>query len=118
MADMRPRGKSVEEIISKLDPEKKKLANRLRQIVKKTLPDAIETVKWRNITYLHKEQDLAWIIVYGDHLDFGFFKGAMLKSDRLEGTGKGLRHIKVRNEEDIDEPEFSRLLKDATKLES
>ena len=51
-------------------------------------------------------------------MDFGFFMGAKLKSELLEGTGKGLRHIKVKTQEDIDETEFGRLLKDAAKLVS
>lgn len=46
----------------------------------------------------------------------GFFVGAKLKSKKLEGTEKGLRHVKVRSKADIDEAEFSRLLKKAAAL--
>lgn len=111
-----PKPKSVDEFIDALDAQKRPLADELRMVVKKALPDAEEKLKWGNITYTYNGSDICWIIAYKDHLDFGFFKGAMLKSDRLEGTGKGLRHIKVSAMSDIDEAEFTRLIGDATKL--
>jgi hypothetical protein len=110
------KAKTVSGIISKLDPEKRKIVEKLRVLVKKALPHSEEIVKWGNITYLVEGKNISWIIMYKDHLDFGFFKGAQLKSNRLEGTGKGLRHIKVRGESDIDGPEFTRLLKEAANL--
>ena len=51
-------------------------------------------------------------------MNFGFFRGAELSSKLLEGTGKGLRHIKIKTGKDIDEAEIARLLKDAAKLEA
>jgi len=39
-----------------------------------------------------------------------------MKSKRLEGVGKGLRHVKVHRLEDIDEKGFTRLLREATGL--
>jgi hypothetical protein len=59
---------------------------------------------------------VANIMSFRDHVNLGFFMGARLKSRRLEGTGKGLRHIKVRVAEDVDRKEFARLLKEAVAL--
>ncbi len=73
-------------------------------------------MKWGNPTYLVDGKNVAWILLYKDHVNLGFFQGAKLKSKRLERTGKGLRHIKVRREEDIDEKEFARLLKKAASI--
>ena len=112
----RHKGKTVQAIMDSFAPEWREVAEMLRALIKKTLPNVVETVKWGNITYLLDDKNLAWIIAYKDHLDFGFFKGAQLRSKRLEGTGKGLRHMKVRAKEDIDEKEFARLVKDAAKL--
>jgi hypothetical protein len=112
----RRKGKTVQAIMESFGPEWRGVAETLRALIKNTLPNAVETVKWGNITYLHDDKNLAWIIAFKDHLDFGFFRGAQLKSERLEGTGKGLRHIKVRAKEDVDEKEFARLIKDAAKL--
>ncbi len=108
--------KDVNSILGELKPDQGKIAEKFRSIVKKTLPDAVETVKWGNIMYVYEGQNLSWFLFYKDHADFGFFKGAQLKSKLLEGTGRGLRHIKVRSMKDIDDAEFSRLLKDAANL--
>jgi len=116
MKKWKTKGESVELILKSLDPQRKGIAERLRSLVKKTLPDSVETVKWGNITYLLNGKNLAWILFYRDHVDFGFFMGAKLNSELLVGTGKGLRHIKVRSQSDIKESEFARLLKDASRL--
>lgn len=39
-----------------------------------------------------------------------------MNSKLLEGTGKGLRHIKIREMKDIKKRETSKLLKEAPKL--
>jgi hypothetical protein len=111
-----PKALTVDGFLKELDPERRKLVEKLRALVKRTAPEAEETIKWGNITYILDGKNLNWFIAYKDHIDFGFFQGASLKSDRLEGTGKGLRHIKVRELSDIDDREFSRLLSDAVKL--
>jgi hypothetical protein len=114
--DSRPKGRTIEDILSKLNARQLDTVNRLRGLVKTVVPDAVETSKWGNITYLLDGRNLAWIVCYRDHADLGFFRGAELKSSRLEGSGKGLRHVKVRTTDDIDESEFGRLLHDAVKL--
>lgn len=97
----------VDEFIEKVDPKLKPLVKKLRAIVKKTLPNTEEKIKWENPVYILNDKNISWILVYADHVDLGFFQGAKLKSSLLEGTGKGLRHIKVRSEKDIKEKEFA-----------
>jgi hypothetical protein len=63
-----------------------------------------------------KGRNVACIMIYKDHVNLGFLRGARLKSEGLEGTGKGLRHVKVRRLEDIGEGEFTRLLREAATL--
>lgn len=106
----------VDTLVKKLNPKLRELAEKLRVIVKKVLPNAVETVKWGNPTYIVDGKNVAWLLTYKDHVDLGFFKGAQLKSKFLEGTGKGLRHIKVRSVADINEEEFTRLLREAAKI--
>ena len=52
---------------------------------------------------------------YKKHINLYFFQGARLSSDLLEGTGKGMRHIKIVGDSDINSAEVSRLLKEAAK---
>ena len=110
------KGKSLEEILEKLMPKQKETVEKLRSLTKTALPNVVETVKWGNITYLFGENNLSWILIYGDHVDYGFFRGAELDSQSLEGTGKGLRHIRINNEKSLNEEELLRLIKEAAKL--
>ena len=110
------KGKTLEEILGNLELQEKEMVEKLRAVVKKTLPEVVETIKWGNITYLLKGKNLAWIVIYKDHVDFGFFMGVKLNSKALKGTGKGLRHIKIEKQDDIKGQELARLLKDAAKL--
>jgi hypothetical protein len=109
-------GKTIEDILRLLQKPQGETVEKLRLIVKMALPSAVETVKWGNITYLLDKKNLAWIILYSGHVDFGFFKGADLGSNLLEGTGKSLRHIKIMDNQDVPEAEIARLLKEAAKL--
>lgn len=106
----------VDKLISKFDPKRKKLVEVLQKIVKKAIPQASEVVKWGKPTYVIGKKNIAWILPYKNHVDLGFFQGARLKSPLLEGTGKGLRHIKIRTVEDIKETEFAKLLKVTSKI--
>ena len=110
------KGKSLQEILGKLQPEQKEIVEKLRFLTKAALPDVVETIKWGNITYLLGENNLAWILIYNDHVDYGFFRGAELNSPSLEGTGKGLRHIRIKDKKSLNEKEIMRLLQEAAKL--
>ncbi len=115
---MKEPSKDVDSVLKGLDPRMRLLIDKLRRIVKRALPNATETVKWGRPTYTLRGENVAWILNYRDHVDLGFFMGAKLKSELLEGTGKSLRHIKVRTVKDINRKEFTRLLKEAAKLVS
>ena len=110
------KGKSLQEILGKLNPEQKETVEKLRSLTKTALPNVVEIIKWGNITYILGENNLSWILIYSDHVDYGFFKGAELNSQSLEGTGKELRHIRISTDKSLDEKEILRLLKEAAKL--
>lgn len=102
-------------LIKKFDP-KLSLGMKSRALIKKTLPDSTETVKWSNPAYTLNNEIVVMICEYKDYLNLEFFKGAKLKSGLLQGTGKGLRHIRVRSAEDLKEKEIVKILKTAAKL--
>jgi hypothetical protein len=106
----------VDRLLAKSDPMIRELADEVRRIIAKTLPEAEELVKWGNPTYLVRGENVAWILLYKDHVDLGFFQGAKMKSSMLEGSGKQMRHVKVRRPVDVDQKELSRLLKKAAAL--
>jgi hypothetical protein len=95
----------VERTINKLDPELKPIAIEFRRIVLKTLPDATEKLAWHQPVFYINGKMAICIMLYDTHLNLGFFNGAKLHSKLLEGTGKGLRHIKVRDTADVKKKE-------------
>jgi len=109
---------AVDDLLEKVNPKTRGLAQRLRKLIRKALPSVTEVVKWGSPTYLVDGKKIAWILLYNDHVDLGFFQGASLKSKRLEGTGKGLRHVKIYNDDDVDDVEFASLLERGVALAS
>jgi len=104
---------NVNEMLKGVDPRPRGLIKSLRAVIRMSIPEAVEQVKWGNPTYVVNGRNVVCIMHYKDHVNLGFFMGAKSKSKRLEGTGKGLRHVKLRRKADIDEREFGRLLKEA-----
>jgi len=53
-----------------------------------------------------------------EHVVFGFMRGAVLRDPQklLEGTGKYLRHVKLRSVADVRQPAVRRLLQQAAAL--
>ena len=57
----------------------------------------------------------AYVCVWTSHVNVGFFHGAFLKDPAglLEGTGKRMRHVKLRPGSDIDSAALKKLIRDA-----
>ena len=110
--------KTVDEILSSLETEKKAMTEELRDIVKKTIPDATEIVRRRRITYVLNNKDFLSIRTAQSHVDLLFLCGAKCASHLLKGSGTGrdLRHVEVRNISGFDESELVRLLKEAERI--
>ena len=57
-----------------------------------------------------------YLIPFKEHVNFGFFYGTEIDSDGiLEGTGAKMRHIKIRNLADLENPKLKRLVQKAIK---
>jgi len=108
------KAKSPDDLVKQLSPGLKTLMERLRKFVKKRAPQLEEQVKWGGICWVGRG-----VVCYAhpleDRVDFGFFKGVLLKDSKkiLEGDGKFLRHVKVYKPADIREKELADLLKQA-----
>ena len=97
------------------DVKIRKLARKVRAVIKDSVPEAKETLKMGIPCYTVNDKMFTSIADYTAHVNLYFNQGSKLSSTRLEGTGKGMRHIKVGSESDIDAEEFSRLLKEAAR---
>lgn len=113
---------AFEAVVAKHPPEVQKLASKARALVIEAMPGVLETV-WpkQGVTSYgtgpKKMSDhFTFFLFNKGHLSFGFYFGAELPDPEglLEGTGKSLRHVKVRSEDDLARPALKALLKKAT----
>lgn len=106
--------------LDKLPNKKRSVALKIRGIFLDADPEIKEEVKWGNITFSKSRNHIGWILNYTttDYLNLGFFKGAKLSDPKklLEGTGKGIRHQKIRKENDIDKKQITKWIKEAENL--
>ncbi|MGI9383511.1 MAG: DUF1801 domain-containing protein [Methyloligellaceae bacterium] len=60
----------------------------------------------------------AYVNVFRAHMNVGFFLGAFMEdpNDLLEGTGKRMRHVKIRPGKEIDEEGLRNLVKDSYRI--
>ncbi len=106
--------KEVTEYINILPEDKKEIVKALREIILSIDPSLNESLKWKQPVYSKKE-DICYIFPTGGHVNLGFYRAIELKDPKnlLEGTGKNMRHIKIRSLEDIDKEYFWELVSDA-----
>ena len=84
-------------------------------LVRQAEPELAEAVKWGNGCWVGQRGPVAYVYSAPDHVQFGFFRGATLRDPKglLQGSGKYVRHVKLRGKAEIDEPAFARLLRQA-----
>ncbi len=119
---MSPTEQQIEKFLEPFDIEISSLAQQLRKHIKKETAPTIELVGDStislNIGYGFTEK--AWdcycaIIIYSKHINISFPSGASLSDPKelLQGSGKRIRHIKIRKFEDINDPAVQNLLLEA-----
>ena len=97
--------KAIEDFLAKLPEEKRLPAIKIRDIFLKTSSKVEETIKWGNLTFVCGKTHLAFVYTYKtvDYINLGFMQATSLQDPKnlFEGTGKGMRHIKIRTVKDI-----------------
>jgi len=80
-------------------PKNQVIIRALRKFVKRVEPGLGEAVKWGNGCWVSKNGPVAYVYSDTGYVQFGFFNGSSLKDPRglLEGEGRYVRHIKVRD---------------------
>ena len=112
---------TFDELMDIAEPGMRPIARRLREIVVEVDPNTVEVVRLgdRAATYgvgpKKMSEGYAYILPHKNWVNLGFYMGATLPDPAalLEGTGKKLRHVKVRSVEDAGQPEIRVLLQEA-----
>jgi hypothetical protein len=114
---------TVAEILGEHSLEVRLLAERLRQIVRQEVPEAIEKAYayWHGIGYTHPESGyFAAIFPQYDRVKLGFEFGILLPDPDglLRGEGKQVRYVHLHDLETIPEDKIRQLLQAAIDLPS
>jgi hypothetical protein len=90
----------------------------LRSLVKRTLAGCEEYVNPWKIPSFDSNGTVCGFMTGKEHVTFIFLRGARLPDPEglLEGTGKSVRHVKVRTAEDLKRPALKKLIVEAAKL--
>jgi len=90
----------------------------LRALVKKTLAGCEEYVNPWKIPSFDSDGTVCGFMTGKEHVTFIFMRGATLPDPEglLEGTGKSVRHVKVRTTADVKKPALKKLIAEAAKL--
>lgn len=90
----------------------------VRMLVKKEVKGAEEYVNPWKIPSFDSDGPLCCFMAGKEHVTFAFMRGAALPDPEklLEGTGKGVRHVKLRTVADVKRPGVKKLIAEAAKL--
>ncbi|WP_067725593.1 DUF1801 domain-containing protein [Oceanobacillus damuensis] len=106
----------VDQYILNLPTDIQSLTEKLREIIFHSSPEIKEEFKWSMPNYSYNGL-VCYLQASKNHVNLGFHKGnELMEQDTdnlLQGTGKTMRHIRVKNREDIKQDSFILLIKAA-----
>ena len=108
----------IERYIRRKNPELESVAQGLRALVRKLVPKSKESLNPWGIPTLESAGPFCYFMVGKDHVTLGFHRGTSLPDPEglLEGTGKNLRHVKLRSIEDLERKGLIELMRSAARL--
>ena len=111
---------TIDEILGSLNPQQKETLQKLRQLIKDSVPETVELVKQGKLVYKLEGKDFVWINYTQQHVDLDFAMGSSLSSDllRSRGTAEKSQHVRHVEVDDFayEKPELERLVRDAAAL--
>jgi len=112
-------------LLRRFDPDIQAIALATRKALLAEVGACHESIfpirKWVSILYSttpkRMKDNICLIVVYPDHVNLLFMRGVDLKDPNglLEGTGKAMRHVKMRTVADVGRPGVRQLIEQAKK---
>lgn len=110
-----------DKVLERHTPAVRKIAMKLRDLVRKAAPKAEERVHigWHNVAW-YVNGMFCYVQPQREWVNIGWPRGTELDDadGLLEGSGKGMRHVKVRPEERLPAASLTRMVKAAYRLHS
>lgn len=109
---------SVEQHMDSYPAPIQEILKKLRLVARDSMPAAHEFLYHNAINYKLSEAPGTWICYIAaqrNYVNVGFYFGTTLSdpNKRLEGTGKRMRHVKVRTVEEAGDHELAELIRQA-----
>ena len=109
---------TFEALIQDASEEIQAICTALRTLIFELHPEAVEVVRLGDraasfgVGPKKMSEAHTYIMPHKSHVNLGFYYGALLedKANLLEGTGKKLRHVKVRSIETVNTPSLRNLI--------
>lgn len=97
----------VTDYIEKAPDEQKQIMNSIRKLIHESVDNVTEEFKW-NRPVFNAGKDFAYLKTAKNHVTLGFFNfEKIIDADNLlEGTGKDMRHVKLKSIDDINQELF------------
>lgn len=110
--------KSTEGYYEGLDAETRATALAIRKLVGRASPELTETL-CMGVPHWAGNDYVLYIADYTNHVNLGFRKGARVRDTTglLEGTGKGLRHVKLAKGRPLPEKQLTTLIRKAVAVD-
>ena len=91
----------------------KKIITALERLLKTINPNLSKTVKWGQGCFLNNEKHVIYIHTKPDYVQLGFYYGSSLEDPKnlLQGNGKYVRFIAIKEVKDINEILFTAIIK-------
>ena len=108
---------ALETFLASLPPHQQPLVAELDGVIRTAAPQLTPGLKWGNLTY-HDRSNVCAIVSHRAHVNLQLFRGAELDDPRalLGGTGKKMRHVKLKPGDALDAPYLTRLIRQAAAL--
>ncbi len=109
---------TFDDLVAGHDPKIEQIARGLRTLILRLDANAVEVVRLGDhaasfgLGPKKMSEAYAYIMPKAAYVNLGFYNGAALvdPDGLIEGTGKRLRHVKVRSSEDVAQPALCRLI--------
>lgn len=110
--------KIIDAYVQRKNGNLKHVANALRKLVKKTLPKSSEAINPWGVPTFDFNGPICYMMVGKNHVTLGFTRGTSLADggELLEGTGKNLRHVKLKEVEQLRDANLRQLLLESAAL--
>lgn len=118
----RPPDRQLLGYLAAYDPHVSNVTLALREVVLEEAPDAVESIAKGyalaigfSFTGKPLKDGFCHIVTYKTHVNLGFNRGALLPDPNgvLAGTGKSIRHITIRNQNELEHAAVRRYLQAA-----